>query len=266
MTRETITVNGRTIGYLRAGSGPALLLFHGIGGNATQFRHQLDGLADAYTVVAWDAPGYGESDDPDTDWTMATFAEHAVAFIDALGIGQAHVLGQSWGGVLAAELYRRAPERFLSLILSDTFAGGSAQPEEERAASLQARLRSLETMTPAEMAEARTPAVVGPTPSPAALSAARQMMAEIRPSGYRVAATVLAAADERDVLPTVTVPTLVITGEHDKIVPRAAADALHAAISGSCLVIIPDAGHLPNMEQPERYNAVVREFVSTASG
>src|SRR3712207_5874254 len=109
------------IAYARAGSGEPLVMLHGIGGNARQFRNQLDGLADSYDVIAWDAPGYGDSDDPPGDRTMGDWAEALAGLLDALALDGAHVLGQSWGGVLAVELCRRYPERVRSLILSDTF-------------------------------------------------------------------------------------------------------------------------------------------------
>src|SRR6476661_4516925 len=113
--RATTEVNGRRVGYLRAGSGPALLLLHGIGGNAEQFNNQLDGLSDAYDVLAWDAPGYGASDDPDSNWTIGDYADAAIGLLDALGIERAGLLGQSWGGVIAQEVCRRHAGRLRAL-------------------------------------------------------------------------------------------------------------------------------------------------------
>src|SRR3712207_450630 len=149
-----VTVRGVTIAYDRTGSGPELVLLHGIGG--TPWRHPLAGLADAFTVIAWHAPGYGRSADPDGEWTMAEYAAALAGFLDALGIARAHLLGQSWGGVLAQEFARDHAARIRSLILSDTTLGGdAARPDsEERIAT---RLRAAETMTAAEFARVRTP-------------------------------------------------------------------------------------------------------------
>ncbi|HYW89869.1 MAG TPA: alpha/beta fold hydrolase, partial [Chloroflexota bacterium] len=94
--------------YERAGSGPALLLLHGIGSNSRSFRHQSE-LADAYDVIAWDAPGYGRSDDPPHALSMAENADAAARLLDELTIERAHVLGVSMGGVIAQLLYHRRP-------------------------------------------------------------------------------------------------------------------------------------------------------------
>lgn len=264
-TRATIVVEGRTLTYLRAGSGPPLVLLHGIGGNATQWRHQLAGLSDAYDILAWDAPGYGGSDDPGAGWVLADYADCLAGLLDALGLEQVHLLGQSWGGVLAQEFYRRHGARIRTLSLADTFQAGS-QPADERRAALEARLQALETMTPAEMARVRTPALVGRGAGPQALAEIEQMMAEIRPSGYRHAAVVLAEADTRTALVGIAIPCLVIAGEHDRIVPRALSAELHAAIPGAQWALISGAGHLSGQERPDAFNAVVREFLAHPSG
>ncbi|HLT18158.1 MAG TPA: alpha/beta fold hydrolase [Thermomicrobiales bacterium] len=92
------------------------------------------------------------------------------------------------------------------------------------------------------------------------------VLAEIRPPGYRMAAIALANADTRDVHATVSVPTLVIAGDHDQITPSERARELHAAIPGSRLVIIENAGHLACAERPELYNATLREFFDDVEG
>jgi pimeloyl-ACP methyl ester carboxylesterase len=262
--RQSIDVRGLRTAYLRAGSGPALLMMHGIGGNAGQFQRQLETLSDVADVIAWDAPGYVDSDDPPHDWLMADYADHAAAFLDALGVERAHVLGQSWGGMIAQELYRAHPQRVLSLILTDTNTGGGSRPEEERNATLQARLRALETMTPAEMGRTRAPAVLGPNPAPEVLREAETMMSQIRPSGYRTAAIALSKVDTSDVLPSVSVQTLIIVGEHDSVIPPGMGAEMHAAIPHSTLVTIPNAGHLSSQEQPERWEAAVRKVLTSA--
>lgn len=259
--REHADVDGLTISYRRAGEGPPLVLLHGIGGNSIQWRHQLAGLSDMFTVVAWDAPGYGESSDPAEDWSMADHAERLAGFMDALEISRAHVLGQSWGGVLALELYRRQPQRIRSLILSDTFPGGRSQPEEKRLRDLESRLASVERMTPREMARGRAPALLAPGASADVAREVEDMLAEIRPTGYRMAAIVLADADERDVLPAIQVPTLVITGEHDRVVSPDAGRAMAGTIPNAQPMWMADAGHLGSQEQPKRYNTALREFL-----
>jgi pimeloyl-ACP methyl ester carboxylesterase len=261
MQREVVEVRGLRTAYVTAGAGPALVTLHGIGGNAGQFRRQIEALADIRTVISWDAPGYGGSDDPPDDWAMEDFADHLAGFLDALGIEQADVVGQSWGGVLAQVFYGRHPRRARSLVLTDTSAGGGSQPESERQAALQARLTALETMSPAEIARRRAPALLGPNPSDAMLREAEEMMAQIRPTGYRTAAIVLANADTRSVHSTITVPTLIIVGEHDQIIPPGTGTFLRDSIPGATLVTISGAGHLSSQERPDVWNAAVREHL-----
>ena len=150
--KHQAVIDGRRIAYQSAGFGPPVLLLHGIGGNAGQWRAQLEGLADDFTLIAWDTPGYGDSDDPDGDWRMADYAEVLAKLLDHSKLDRVHLIGQSWGGVLAQEFMRDHASRVRSLILSDTFPGDACRPETERNASLQGRLKALETMTPAEMA------------------------------------------------------------------------------------------------------------------
>lgn len=243
-----VTVRGMEIAYDRAGQGPALVLLHGIGANATAWRTQLDGLSDAFDVIAWDAPGYGRSSDPPSDWPMAEYADHLAGFLDGLGIARTHLLGQSWGGVLAQQFYGAYPDRVRSLILSDTFLGGGAN-REDADAQLQTRLRVVETMTPAEFGRARAPQVLAPNPSPELLDEVESMLAQIHPAGYRSAAIAIAHVDVRDVLPRIAVPTLVLCGELDRVVPP----SVGTRLAGT--------GHLSNMELPEHYTATVRDFL-----
>lgn len=260
------TLDGVRVAYRRAGSGPILLMLHGIGGGSAQWRPQLDGLADEFTVIAWDTPGYGDSDDPAGDWSMADYAERLAELLERLTPDPVHILGQSWGGVLAQEFYRKHADRVRSLILSDTFPGDMARPEAERTASLQGRLNAVATMTPAEMARARLPQLV-PVDTPDAIKQEIEaMLAAIHPAGYRQAAIALHHSDERDVLSSIDVPTLVIAGEHDHVVPLMLSQQLVDGISGAHLEVIADTGHLSNLEKADEYNAIVRGFLRAVDG
>jgi len=164
--------------------------------------------------------------------------------------------------VLAQEFYRAYPERFISLVLSDTYAGGRAGPEEERQATLQARLNALDTMTPEEMARQRVHALVMPDAPEELIAEIQAVLAEIHSPGYRMAAIALADANTLDVQPTIAVPTLITAGDHDQIRPPVSAHEMHATIPGSRLVVIENAGHLPCVERYEVYNAAVRDFLA----
>src|SRR5215213_1811841 len=104
---DQIEVAGLRIAFERAGNGPPLVLLHGILQDSQAWRRQLDSLSDAFTVVAWDAPGCGASSDPPEFFRMAEYGDCLARFIGALNLQRPHVLGHSWGCTLALELYRR---------------------------------------------------------------------------------------------------------------------------------------------------------------
>jgi pimeloyl-ACP methyl ester carboxylesterase len=245
----------------RRGSGPALLLLHGIGSNSRSFRHQLSELSDVYTVIAWDAPGYGRSADPAEPFSMEDLADCAMGLLDRLDIGAAHVLGVSMGGVIAQLVYHRYPQRVMSLILADTNAGGGALPEPERSERVQRRLDAIDRLTPRQLAEQRAPQLVRPDAPRELVDEIVDIMAEVRPAGYRAAALALGAIDLTAQLPNIRVPALVIHGEDDAVVPVSTARELARAIPGAQLVLIERAGHVSNQEQPATFNAAVRAFL-----
>jgi pimeloyl-ACP methyl ester carboxylesterase len=238
-----------------------VLLLHGIGSNSRSFRHQLADLCDSYTVIAWDAPGYGHSDDPVEPFTLADLADRAVGLLDELEVERAHVLGVSMGGVIAQLVYHRHPHRVRSLILADTNPGGGGLPEPERSARVQGRLEALERLGPRGMAEARAPHLLGPDAPADLLKEVTEIMAEVRPAGYRAAAIALGQTDLTALLETIDVPTLVIHGEHDTVVPPDTGRFLAENIPGARLVLIPNAGHVSNQEHPQAFNAAVRQFL-----
>jgi pimeloyl-ACP methyl ester carboxylesterase len=210
--------------------------------------------------VAWDAPGAGSSWDPPDTFTTANYARCLASFLDALTIERAHVLGLSWGGILAQEFYRLYPERVRRLVLADTYAGWKGSlPEplwKERLASC---LRDATEPTDALVAKF-LPGLF----TDAAAQELRQEMAaivsEFHPHGFRLMSMSSAEMDTRDLLPRIEAPTLVLWGDDDRRSPLQVAHQLHAAIPGAELAIIPNAGHVSNMEQPEAFNAHVRRF------
>jgi pimeloyl-ACP methyl ester carboxylesterase len=260
---EHAEVRGLKIAYQRAGNGPTLLLLHGIGSNARSWRHQLTGLSDEFTVVAWDAPGYGASSDPPPSMRMADYAGYLAGLLDHMDSSRVHLAGLSWGGVLALEFYRRYPDRVLTLVLADTFLGGAARSDEQRQENLRMRLRFAE-MDPAAAARERAPSLLSPLAPPKLVAEVESIMAEFHPAGYRAAAIASSEADERDVLPMISVPTLVVCGDHDRVTRPAEVELIHKGIPGSRFVLIPRAGHVSNQEQPERFNEAVRQFLRAA--
>ena len=132
-------VKGLSVAYERSGEGPALVLLHGFLFDSRAWRPQLEALSSDFTVIAWDAPGAGRSGDPPEPFGIADWANCLAGLLDVAGIRRAHVVGLSWGGLVAQEFYRCDSARVLSLVLADTYAGwrgslGSAASDERLAA------------------------------------------------------------------------------------------------------------------------------------
>lgn len=253
-------VNGLSVAYRRAGDGPALVLLHGFTHDSRAWRPQLESLADQFTVIAWDAPGAGQSSDPPEIFGIGDWAHGLAAFFDAIGVHAAHIIGLSWGGLLAQEFYRRHPARVRSLVLADSYAGWKGSlpepiPEERLAACLRDA-----ALPPAEFVPRYLPGMLSPSPSPEVRDELGRIMADFHPLGFRLMATALARADTRDLLSTIRVPVLLIWGDADARSPMTVAHQLHDAIPGARLAVIPGAGHVSNLEDPIQFNAQVRDF------
>jgi pimeloyl-ACP methyl ester carboxylesterase len=256
---EVVEANGLEIAFERAGGGPPLVLVHGAAVDGRMWQPQLAALADELTVVAWDEPGAGRSSDVPADFGLADYADCLAALVRALELGPAHVAGLSWGGSLVLELYRRHPELVATLILVDTYAGwkGSLPADEVRT-----RVEGLQRMlaAPAGGFDPTLPGLFAGDPPARFAPLLDAMAADVRPDSMRTALMLMAEADLRDVLPRIAVPALLIWGEADARSPLRVARGLEQAIPAATLVVIPGAGHVSNLEQPERFNDAVREF------
>jgi pimeloyl-ACP methyl ester carboxylesterase len=257
---ERLEAHGIEIAYERAGGGPPLVLAHAAACDGRMWRPQLAALADRFTLVAWDEPGAGRSSDVPPDFRLADYAACLAALIDRLELGRAHVAGLSWGGTVALELYRRSPELVASLILADTYAGWKGSlPELE----VQARLEGVRQARAAgeERFDSTVPGLFAGEPPAELASLLEAMAADVRPESMWIAASAMAAADLSDVLATIRVPTLLIWGELDGRSPLTVARRFEEAIPDGELVVIPAAGHMSNLEQPELFNDAVRAFL-----
>src|SRR5689334_498511 len=116
-------VNGIAVAYQMTGSGPGLVLLHGFTQDSRVWKPQIETLSEDFTIIAWDAPGAGQSGDPPENFKIGNWAQSLAELLDSADMKYAHILGLSWGGLLAQEFYQRYPNRVLSLILADTYAG-----------------------------------------------------------------------------------------------------------------------------------------------
>jgi pimeloyl-ACP methyl ester carboxylesterase len=258
---EVVEVDGLQIAYERAGSGPALVLLHGyVGDGPTTWRRQLDGLSDEFTVIAWDAPGAGRSDDPPERFGLDGYADCLAGFLERLGLDTAHVAGLSLGGTLALALQRRHSAMSSALILASAYAGWAGSLPREVAEQRLGQALALAEGPPEAFAGALLPTMFSKAMPRETVDDFRASMEAFHPRGFRAMARA-SAEDVRDVLPHIDVPTLLLSGDRDVRAPLTVAEALHAAISGSRLVVLPDAGHLCNIEAPDEFNVAVRDFL-----
>jgi pimeloyl-ACP methyl ester carboxylesterase len=241
---QVVRAHGVDIAYERMGAGPPLVLVHGGCMDSRGWQPQL-ALADEFTVVAWDEPGAGRSSDVPAGFTLADYAACLAALIEALDLGPAHVAGLSWGGTLALELYRHDPGVVATLILVDTYAGwkGSLPEEEVRA----------------RVAGAGGPVLAGDPPDEV-VALLEEIDRDVRPQSMAVALPLMAEADLTELLPQIAVPTLLIWGEQDARSPLSIARQFERAIPNAELAVIPRAGHVSNLERPEEFNELIREF------
>jgi pimeloyl-ACP methyl ester carboxylesterase len=259
---EVVQANGLEIAYQRVGNGPPLVFVHGAAEDSRIWGPQLDALADEFTVVAWDEPGAGRSSDVPAGFGIADYAKCLGALIDALELGPAHVVGLSWGGTLALELYRHRPELVATLILADTYAGWRGSLPEDEVQARVAGVRGMLAAPPGEF-DVTLPGLFAGDPPSRFVPLLREITADVRREGLITQLLVMAETDQRDLLPRVAVPTLLLWGELDSRSPLSVARQFEQAIPHARLVVLPGAGHVSNLEQPEQFNDAVRTFCRT---
>jgi pimeloyl-ACP methyl ester carboxylesterase len=256
---EVVRAGGLDIAYERAGDGPPLVLLHGAGDDSRIWRPQVDALADEFTVVAWDEPGAGRSADVPRGFDLAGYANCLGALIEELALAPAHVAGLSWGGTVALELYRYRPGLVATLILADTYAGwkGSLAEDDVRA-RVAAACRTL-AASPEEPG-LTLPGLFAGEPPLRFRRLLEEIAVDVRPATLTAQLRVMADADLSNVLPRIAVPTLLIWGELDVRSPLRVGRQFEGAIPDATLVVLSGAGHVSNLEQPERFNDAVRAF------
>jgi pimeloyl-ACP methyl ester carboxylesterase len=256
---DVARASGLDIAYERVGEGPLLVFVHGAAEDGRIWRPQLAALRDEFTVVAWDEPGAGRSSDVPSDFGLADYASCLGALLDTLDVGQAHIAGLSWGGTLVLELYRQRPDLVATLILVATYAGWKGSLPD---AEVQARVESARQMLAAPRGEF-DPTLSGlfaGEPPGEFVPLLEQIGADVRPQSLRLALSLMAETDLRELLPRVAVPTLLIWGDLDARSPLSVAQQFEQAIPDVELAMIAGAGHVCNLDQPEQFNKAVREF------
>ncbi len=263
----TALLNGVRIHYESHGQGFPLVFAYGLGGNTTEWYGQVPEFSKKYRFIIWDPRGHGQSDSPPNldQYGSGNAAYDLLALLDHLGIEKAYVGGLSMGGGISTRFALLFPHRTAALVVIDS-ASASGLPTPPAALRMRHRIVELalsERMDAvADYSIRHNPNISRTAKSgPEGERAVREMYAALDPVGYAYStlATTVNAEFDPNLLMKIRVPTLVLSGDEDPALE--ACKLIHSKIAGSQMKIIPNAGHLSNLDQPEAFNRAVLEFL-----
>ena len=264
-TVRHLLVRGVATGLDIQGDGPAILFVHGFPLDRTMWRHLMATLT-GWRCVAPDLRGMGQSDVPVDRCSIADYADDVAALLDVLEIEQAVVCGLSMGGYISFDLVLRHRERVRALILMNTRASADTEAGKRRRDEMAAQVQR-EGLGP--LIESMIPKLLAPSSAqamPHVVAHVRSMIEGNPPEGIIGALTALRnRADASSTLASIDLPTLVIAGQEDPLIPLEESRQMANAIPGAQLTVIPEAGHLTPIEQPIATGRVVAEFIEALS-
>jgi 3-oxoadipate enol-lactonase len=230
-----------------------VLFVHGVGGNRHHWDRQVEFLSRSFKATAWDARGYGDSDDYEGPLRFdADFSADVLRVLEHFGEKKLHLVGLSMGGRIARNFALRHPERLHSVTLANTSAGIDAMtPEQVKKFVEERRNRTPETMR----------ALIGSRADPQAMEVLQQSVKALHKPMYLKTLEAIVAQDHRAPVESIRVPTLVIAGDEDTVYPKGATRNLAERIPGSTFVEFTGCGHLSNLEQPRLFNETLLAFL-----
>ena len=273
---QHVQIHGHDLGFRMAGEGPALLLIHGIAGSSGAWREVMPDLAEQYTVIAPDLLGHGESAKPTGDYSLGAYANVLRDLLGVVGIPRATVIGQSFGGGVAMQFCYQNPEWCERLVLVDSGGLGREVSWLLRFMTLPGSEYLMPIIFP--------PFVRAPGDGLSRLLYSRGIRMPRAGEMWRSYASLTDGANRQSFIRTIRsvidpggqtvsamdrlyltqqVPTLIVWGEHDSIIPVGHAHDAHAAMPNSRLEILAGAGHFPHVEAPRAFLRVLREFLET---
>lgn len=235
---------------------PVMVLAHALGASSAMWWPQVEAFGTTFGVLRYDARGHGASDAPPGPYSIERLGRDALGLLDALGLEKVVFCGLSMGGFVGQWLGANAPDRLEKLILANTSAY-MGPPEAWRERIETVTRQGMGAVAEATLERWFTAGFRGGAPE--AVETIRQLLLATPPQGYAGCAGAIGAMDLRDSLAAISVPTLVIGNRQDPSTPLAHAEALHAAIPGSRLAVLP-AAHLANIEAADQFNATVLDF------
>lgn len=266
---KNIKLHDVSIALEDEGIGIPLLLIHGYPLNRLLWRPQVDELSNLARVIAPDLRGHGDSTSIKSTGEkyppnfMETLADDCAQLLDVLEIDQPVILcGLSMGGYISFSFYRKYPQRVGGLILAATRSSADSPAARENRIKA---INILKSSGSEPVIDSMLPMLLSPTTlvnNPALVDSVKEMMRSVALEGMiGDLMGMMERQDSTPLLADIHVPTLVVMGEDDQIIPRSEAEGMQARISNSKLVLLPQAGHLVNLEQPELFNEAVRSFI-----
>ena len=253
-----INVNGETLHYAREGDGPTLVMFHSLGTNSYLWAEQISRWKDRFTCIAFDARGHGRSSN-NGGVSMQNVALDVYAALKRLNLFPTYLIGISMGALQCARFHAHSPNDVLGIVYADSFASlGEAGP---------LRVKDMEekigATTMDAYARAYTADTLLPTTGAVHHQALTNAISGMTATDYLETVRSVFLEDVREQLKAIDKPCHIVTGEQDQRTPPAAAESVHALVSGSTLKLIPNAAHLSNIDNPDGFDDAVKPFLDT---
>ncbi|HYH51401.1 MAG TPA: alpha/beta fold hydrolase [Acidimicrobiia bacterium] len=266
----TFTFDGLSVHYLDEGAGDQAVVFiHGFPFDSSMWEPQIPvAVAAGRRAVVPDLVGFGQSDVPAdrSAYSIDRYADLVAALISDLGLGRVVVAGLSMGGYIALAIARRHPDVLAGLVLADTRADPDTAEGRQTRADNQTVVEEKGDVTPLVDGLLERILSEGSPRHDEARLRLSDVMRATAPAGWIGALEAMKnRRDQTDLLPAISVPTLVVVGDSDALVPLDVAERMAKAIPGSRLEVVPGAGHIANLESPEVFNRVFAEFLAALS-
>lgn len=258
---QMVKVDGLRIAWREAGSGSPLVLIHGIGGYSGSWENQFASFARDYRVIAWDAPGYGESEAlADDELSVDGYASSLVGLLKALGAERSHLVGHSLGAIIISAASQDNAIQSQSLTLLQPVTGSGTLPPDERESVRLARIGDMKRLGAVRFAAERGRQILSRSTPADRIEDAVAVMKQVPEAGYLAAWEMMCRADIFAVL-NESCPTLVICGADDPVSPPATGEAIAARVSGAQFHRLADVGHYASIEAPEALDDLIRRFI-----
>lgn len=259
---QYVPLGGRRIAYREMGSGPAIIFLHGLGGNSASWQPQFAAFSNRHRVVAWDMPGFGNSDLLDTAAASTRdFSNLVGQLMDALGIDRAHMAGTSYGTVILADFAQSSPHRVASMIFACGVTGLGHLDPQERARLRAVRRAELENLGQRKFAERRNSTYVANGAPAGVVETVVELAGSAKPEGYMQAYGALTESNIFPLLANNRTPALVVSGANDPIAPARDCERVAAALARAEYHCIQNSGHYVNLEQTGEFNRLIADFL-----